>query len=76
MGTVETLLHLHDVAGPLGLTWDPDPDVVRRVLERLFPDAPSGGDPWPTLLPRHRARPVGTRWRPGGGTAARAAERA
>jgi hypothetical protein len=50
MGSVETLLHLHDVAGPLGLTWDPDPAVVRRVLERLFPEAPSGGDPWPTLL--------------------------
>ena len=50
MGSVETLLHLHDVAGPLGLARDPDPDVVRRVLERLFPDAPSDGDPWPTLL--------------------------
>jgi hypothetical protein len=50
MGTVETLLHLHDVAGPLGLAWHPEPDVVRRVLERLFPDAPAGGDPWGTLL--------------------------
>jgi hypothetical protein len=50
MGTVETLLHLHDVAGPLGFAWDPDPDVVRRVLDRLFPDAPAGGAPWPTLL--------------------------
>jgi hypothetical protein len=50
MGTVEVLLHLHDVADPLGLAWDPDPDVVRRVLDRLFPDAPTGGDPWLTLL--------------------------
>ncbi|MEO5711173.1 MAG: hypothetical protein ABIQ59_15295 [Nocardioidaceae bacterium] len=50
MGTVETLLHLYDVAGPLGLTWEPDPDVVRRALERLFPDAPTDGDPWQTLL--------------------------
>jgi hypothetical protein len=50
MGTVEVLLHVHDVAGPLGVTWDPDPDVVRRVLERLFPQAPADGEPWPTLL--------------------------
>ena len=50
MGTVETLLHLHDVAGPLGIAWDPDPDVVRRVLDRLFPDGGTDGDPWPTLL--------------------------
>jgi hypothetical protein len=50
MGTVEVLLHVHDVAGPLGLAWDPDPSVVRRVLDRLFPDAPVDGAPWPTLL--------------------------
>ncbi|QWZ06603.1 maleylpyruvate isomerase N-terminal domain-containing protein [Nocardioides panacis] len=49
MGTVETLLHLHDVADPLDLSWHPDPSVVRRVLDRLFPDAPTD-DPWPTLL--------------------------
>ena len=50
MGTVEVLLHLHDVADPLGLAWDADPDVVRRVLDRLFPDAPTDGHPWLTLL--------------------------
>ena len=50
MGTVEVLLHLHDVAEPLGLTWRPDPDVVRRVLDRLFPQVPSDGEPWSTLL--------------------------
>jgi Mycothiol maleylpyruvate isomerase N-terminal domain len=50
MGTVEVLLHLYDVAEPLGLEWDPHPDVVRRVLGRLFPSAPSDGDPWQTLL--------------------------
>jgi hypothetical protein len=50
MGTVEVLLHLYDVAEPLGLQWDPHPDVVRRVLERLFPHAPSVGDPWQILL--------------------------
>jgi len=50
MGTVETLLHLHDVAAPLGLDWDPDEAVVSRVLDRLFPLAPREEDPWPTLL--------------------------
>jgi hypothetical protein len=50
MGTVEVLLHLHDVSTPLGFAWDPDPDVVRRALDRLFPDAPSEGDPWQVLL--------------------------
>jgi hypothetical protein len=50
MGTVETLLHLSDVAGPLGFAWDPDRAVVRRVLDRLFPDVPAEGAPWPTLL--------------------------
>ena len=63
MGTVETLLHLYDVAGPLGLAWDPDPDVVRRVLERLFPDEPTD-DPWPTLLAATgRAGSDRTEWR-------------
>jgi hypothetical protein len=50
MGTVEVLLHLYDVAGPLGLEWHPHPDVVRRALDRLFPQAPTGGDPWQVLL--------------------------
>lgn len=50
MGTVEVLLHLYDVAEPLGFAWDPQPDVVRRALDRLFPQAPSDGDPWQVLL--------------------------
>jgi hypothetical protein len=61
MGTVEVLLHLHDVAEPLGLAWDPHPDLVRRVLTRLFPQAPSDGKPWQTLLQttgRDPERPV------------------
>lgn len=65
MGTVEVLLHLYDVAAPLGLAWDPDPDVVRRVLGRLFPDTRPGDDPWQTLLRttgRDTAAPV-TSWR-------------
>jgi hypothetical protein len=50
MGTVETLVHLHDVAGGLGFAWQPDEDVVRRTLDRLFPQAPADQEPWPTLL--------------------------
>jgi Mycothiol maleylpyruvate isomerase N-terminal domain len=65
MGTVETLLHLYDVAEPLGLAWDPHPDVVRRALERLFPEAPPDEDPWRVLLRvtgRDPAAPVDS-WR-------------
>ena len=50
MGLVETLVHVYDVAGPLGFAWEPDPDVVRRTLDRLFPAAPTDQEPWPTLL--------------------------
>jgi hypothetical protein len=64
MGTVEVLLHGYDVAGPLGLAWDPERDVVRRALDRLFPDEPTGGDPWAVLLAATgRAGSDVTRWR-------------
>ncbi|MFK4543051.1 hypothetical protein RKD29_002647 [Streptomyces tendae] len=50
MGVVEALVHTHDLARGLGLAWDPPADLCSRVLARLFPDAPSSTDPWPTLL--------------------------
>ncbi|MEH0844427.1 hypothetical protein V6U81_18765 [Micromonospora sp. CPCC 205711] len=50
MGVVETLVHLHDVAAGLGLDWRPDPELCARVRHRLFPDAPTDTEPWPTLL--------------------------
>jgi hypothetical protein len=50
MGIVETLVHTHDLAAGLGLVWDPPADLCSRVLARLFPDAPSTTEPWPTLL--------------------------
>jgi hypothetical protein len=65
MGTVEVLLHLYDVAEPLGLAWHPPADVVRRVLGRLFPQATSDADPWQILLQvtgRDPERPVDS-WR-------------
>ena len=68
MGVVETLVHTHDVASGLGLTWTPPADLCDRVLARLFPDAPPGGDRWQTLLwATGRAelpgRPRRTTWR-------------
>ncbi|MEZ0092278.1 hypothetical protein [Streptacidiphilus sp. EB129] len=50
MGVVETLVHMHDLAQGLGLAWSPPADLCSRVLARLFPNAPSATDPWPTLL--------------------------
>ncbi|SEG33150.1 hypothetical protein SAMN05444920_102610 [Nonomuraea solani] len=50
MGLVETLVHVHDLAEGLGLTWTPPADMCARVLARLFPDAPRDTDPWTTLL--------------------------
>lgn len=50
MGIVETLVHTHDVAEGLGAAWTPPADLCDRVLARLFPDAPTDTDRWPTLL--------------------------
>ncbi|HEY7595160.1 MAG TPA: hypothetical protein VH969_18560 [Actinophytocola sp.] len=50
MGTVETVVHTHDIAAGLGLSWTPPQDVCDRVLTRLFPDAPAGFDRWQTML--------------------------
>jgi hypothetical protein len=50
MGIVETLVHMHDVAEGLGLTWAPPADLCGRVLARCFPDAPADTDRWVTLL--------------------------
>jgi hypothetical protein len=68
MGVVETLVHTHDLAQGMGLAWDPPAGLCARVLARLFPDAPSSSDPWPTLLwATGRAelpgRPRPTTWR-------------
>jgi hypothetical protein len=68
MGITETLVHTHDVAQGLALSWVPPADVCSRVLNRLFPDAPAGADSWVTLLwatgrgelPGHPGSPPGT----------------
>lgn len=74
MGIVETLVHTHDVAEGLGIAWTPDldlpylPDLCDRVLRRLFPDAPTDTERWPTLLwatgrGELPGRPRLTKWR-------------
>ncbi|MGW3927971.1 VOC family protein [Streptomyces microflavus] len=50
MGVLETLVHTHDLAEGLGLEWTPPGALCDRVLARLFPDAPTGGDRWTVLL--------------------------
>ncbi|MEU9863824.1 DinB family protein [Streptomyces sp. NPDC047971] len=68
MGMVETLVHTHDVAAGLGVPFHPPAGLCGQVLARLFPDAPTDTDRWPTLLwatgrgelPGHERR---TAWR-------------
>lgn len=42
MGVAETLLHTHDITQGLGVRWQPPADLCAGVLDRLFPDAPTG----------------------------------
>ncbi|MFV2119431.1 GNAT family N-acetyltransferase [Streptomyces sp. Act-28] len=51
MGIVEALVHTRDILDALGVhDWQPPGHLCVRVLERLFPQAPRGNDPWRTLL--------------------------
>ncbi|MFD9423301.1 MULTISPECIES: VOC family protein [unclassified Streptomyces] len=50
MGIVETLVHTHDIAEGLGISWAPPAALCDRVLARLFPEAPSDEDRWTALL--------------------------
>ncbi len=67
MGVAEVLLHTQDVCAGLGISWQPPDGPCARVLARLFPGAPAGTPPWPTLqwatgraeLPGH---PAVTSW--------------
>jgi hypothetical protein len=49
MGVIETVVHTADVARGLGLEYQPDPALCRRVLDRLFPDVEQTSEPWETL---------------------------
>ncbi|MEV6835262.1 GNAT family N-acetyltransferase [Streptomyces sp. NPDC051133] len=50
MGVTEILLHTHDIAEGLGLTFEPCADLAESVLAWLFPHVQPGPAPWPTLL--------------------------
>jgi len=50
MGTAEVLLHTHDIAEGLGLTYQPAPEIGEFVLGRIFPHIRPGADHWRTLL--------------------------
>ncbi|MFB7948244.1 DinB family protein [Kitasatospora phosalacinea] len=50
MGLVELFAHAEDLALGLGLEWTAPAGISARVLARLFPGAPTGTAPWPTLL--------------------------
>jgi RimJ/RimL family protein N-acetyltransferase len=50
MGIAEVLLHTHDIAGGLGLPYEPPAELCEFVLTRIFPQVRPGPAPWPTLL--------------------------
>jgi hypothetical protein len=50
MGVVETLAHAFDLTQGLGVDFEAPADLVSPALARLFPEAPTDTDPWPTLL--------------------------
>ncbi|MFD7242879.1 GNAT family N-acetyltransferase [Streptomyces massasporeus] len=50
MGVVEVLLHTHDIAEGLGVSYEPAPELCDFVLTRIFPHVQPGPTPWPTLL--------------------------
>lgn len=50
MGCDEMLVHTHDAARGLGLEFTIPPGPARKVLNRMFPDAPTDRDPAQTLL--------------------------
>lgn len=49
MGCDEILVHTGDIAEGLGLEYAPPGDLCARVVARLFPWAPAGGEPWEVL---------------------------
>ncbi|MGH2746490.1 MAG: hypothetical protein ACRDKB_01015 [Actinomycetota bacterium] len=48
-GCVEALVHTGDIAAGLDVPYDPPQELCRRVITRLFAEAPEDGDPWSVL---------------------------
>lgn len=60
MGAVEILVHTYDMASGLGLEWKPPAALCAPLLDRLFPNAPTG-DPAAVLLYCCGRAPLGER---------------
>ena len=68
MGADEVLIHGADIAAGLGVSFVPPAGVADGVVRRLFPWAPTDGDPWSRLLWANGRAPLGDlpasrRWR-------------
>ncbi|MFD5566807.1 GNAT family N-acetyltransferase [Streptomyces cadmiisoli] len=50
MGVAEVLLHTHDIAEGLGLSYEAPAPLAEFVLTRIFPHVRPGPDHWRTLL--------------------------
>ncbi|WP_190034311.1 GNAT family N-acetyltransferase [Streptomyces fructofermentans] len=50
MGVAEVLLHTHDIAEGLGLSYEPPAELCEDVLTRIFPHVRPGPGHWRTLL--------------------------
>jgi uncharacterized protein (TIGR03083 family) len=50
MACDELLVHTADAGNGLGLRFTPSPELSEATLRRLFPWAPTGTEPWRTLL--------------------------
>ncbi|HWO64286.1 MAG TPA: maleylpyruvate isomerase N-terminal domain-containing protein [Umezawaea sp.] len=59
MACDELLVHTGDAATGLGVPFTPTPALVDRTVRRLFPEAPGGHEPWPTLLWANGRVPLG-----------------
>jgi uncharacterized protein (TIGR03083 family) len=49
MGCTEVLIHADDITRSFDVDFEADPDLARRVLDRIFPWAPKEGDDWQIL---------------------------
>ncbi|MCS7482567.1 maleylpyruvate isomerase N-terminal domain-containing protein [Umezawaea endophytica] len=59
MACDELLVHTGDAAAGLGVAFTPSDALVERTVRRLFPEAPEGHEPWPTLLWANGRVPLG-----------------
>ena len=50
MGIAEVLAHTYDIAGGLGLEYEPPAALAESVLTRIFPHVQPGPDHWRTFL--------------------------